>query len=162
MNTPTPETDAITRTFRDPCAEVIGNKIVDANFARKLERERDQLSDQNALLREALREAKLRIIYVGMPQEPMIDGKPDWVKWMIQIENALTSTPQSAHAEMEMLRKKAEILKSVSETALLLQTQALPTLKEWLHYQYPATVGDIRLNNLLEAITAAIEKEKQV
>ena len=44
--TPTPRTDAVTRTFRDPCGEVIGNKIVSADFAQQLERELNEANEQ--------------------------------------------------------------------------------------------------------------------
>ena len=50
LDQPTPETDAATRTFRGICGEVIVNKIVSSDFARKLERARDEARKAIGLL----------------------------------------------------------------------------------------------------------------
>jgi hypothetical protein len=82
MNTPTttPRTDAVTRTFRDPCGEVIGNKIVSADFARQLERELNearkelhdmahrQLDDRISALEEAA-DLVMEQLCTGSPYE---------------------------------------------------------------------------------------------
>lgn len=60
----------------------------------------------------------------------------------------------------EEAESKAKALDEIVAIANTCKSPSLTTFKQWLHFQYPATEGDCRLNQILEAIEAAIAKEK--
>ena len=47
-------------------------------------------------LTEALKAVKVRIAFVGHPQEPMVDGHPDWSTEVKLIEMALSLARKAA------------------------------------------------------------------
>lgn len=55
--------------------------------------------------------------------------------------------------------KLRRLLDGIITPASSLRTESLPSLPEWIHFQYPETRGDMRLNELLSAVESSL-KEK--
>jgi hypothetical protein len=70
----TPETDAAAFALANHEHSAILVRVTPANFARNLERERDEASEQAEKMREAIREAHRLLVAVDAGAQPDVEG----------------------------------------------------------------------------------------